>query len=95
MYVKKEMTITIFDEWVGDMRDIDVVVCADVDPGSPGRTYGPLERCYPAEAPYVCIEEVRWAEANTDLIDLLSNKELVRLEECMLDGAGDDDYCDD
>jgi len=40
-------------------NDLDYRVTAKVSGGSPGRTYGPPENCYPPEDPEVEIDEVR------------------------------------
>jgi len=40
-------------------QDQDYRVTAEVSGGSPGRTYGPPENCYPPEDPDIDITEVR------------------------------------
>ena len=78
----------------GEEQDFRVVLSRV--PGSPGRTYGRPEDCYPADPPEIEILEVREDNGSDTLRpDLLSaaEEDFDRLSDKANDAAGEDDYC--
>ena len=59
--------------------EIEIVVEYDYHKGSPGRTYGPPERCYPSEPAHVEIIAVTYA--GVTITDSLSESQLESLEQ--------------
>jgi len=54
-----------------DGREVTLLVEADYYPGSPGRTYGPPENCYPPEGSELVVSKLTlngqvWDDALTD-----------------------------
>jgi hypothetical protein len=83
------------EEWVEQECEIEY----EYDPGDPGRTWGPWEYCYPPEPAQVVINSI-WTQprnkGSKNVLDYLSDKEILRLEElAFCDAEKDiDDWCD-
>lgn len=63
--------------------EVEVTVVYNWTPGSPGRTYGPPEDCYPPEGPEVDIEGIFLTEdkTKTDISAKLSKETMESLVE--------------
>lgn len=77
-------------------NEVEVTVEYSYSPGTPGKTYGPPENCYPPEGPEVEILAVYLTDdkTETDLSSKLSKETNAQLEEqaCV---AGDEGMADD
>lgn len=68
-----------------DGNPVEVTVVYSYSPGSPGKTYGPPENCYPPEGPDVDIESIFLTDdkTETDISEKLSKKQMESLiEQC-------------
>jgi hypothetical protein len=78
--------------------DAEIVVEYDYFKGSPGRTYGPPERCYPSEPAHVEIIAVTYN--GVTITDSLSESQIESLEQEIMDNmteraaADEQDYWD-
>jgi hypothetical protein len=72
-----ETTVEIGDD------EVEVTVEYGYSPGTPGKTYGPPENCYPAEGPDVDVVTVYRTDdkTKTDIMPLLSPEVIERLSE--------------
>ena len=59
--------------------DAEIIVEYDYYKGTPGRTYGPPEKCFPPEPSWVEIESVTYGEVT--ITDSLPESTILRLQE--------------
>lgn len=66
-----------------DENEVEVTVVYNWSPGSPGKTYGPPEDCYPPEGPEVEVEAVFRSDdkTETDISSKLSKETMQHLED--------------
>lgn len=72
--------VATVDTYIGDDEDVTIGVLT-YNPGDPGCTYGPPERCYPPEPP-----EVEWVLLGQDGQPMereLSDADTARIEEAI------------
>lgn len=81
-----ETTITVEREQDGEMVELEITVRGDVYGGSPGRTYGPPERCFEPEPARV---EGITATLNGQPFEL-TESELETADEALQEKAGEE-----